>query len=88
MSRLTLVSASVIAEAEADEGLPTLSRGELEGIDKETVMVEKNTFCKHVFYVSFPIFFPSAVYPTFNFSSIYLGLFGTSLNSVLPLIYF
>ena len=40
MSRLTLVSASVIAEAEADEGLPTLSRGELEGIDKETVMVE------------------------------------------------
>lgn len=40
LSRLTLVSASVIAEAEADEGLPTLSRGELEGIDKETVMVE------------------------------------------------
>ncbi|XP_027044472.1 structural maintenance of chromosomes protein 4-like [Pocillopora damicornis] len=40
LSRLTLVSASVIAEAEADEGLPTLSRGELEGIDKETVMYE------------------------------------------------
>lgn len=40
LSRLTLVSASVIVEAEADEGLPTLSRGELEGIDKETVMYE------------------------------------------------
>lgn len=40
LSRLTLVSVSVTAEAESDEGLPTLSRSELEGIDKETVMYE------------------------------------------------
>ncbi|KAJ7381328.1 Structural maintenance of chromosomes protein 4 [Desmophyllum pertusum] len=40
LSKLVLQSLSASADAEPEESLPTLTRDELEGIDKETVMYE------------------------------------------------
>ena len=39
LSKLSLLPVSASADAEPEESLPTLTREELEGVDKETVMV-------------------------------------------------
>lgn len=52
LNKLSLQSLSTSAETETEESLATLPRDELEGIDKETVMViKKNTSFHHLIQV-------------------------------------